>query len=76
VSLLQLRPGPENPEPTLWWLTACPKHQKQIRIWLRAGWPHDQVDTYGTAFLQTQDVQKTLHDGMEDTPILRLEFAG
>ena len=51
VSLLQLRPGPDSLGPSLWWLTACPKHQRAVRDWMRAGWTDDEVDTYGTAFL-------------------------
>lgn len=50
VSLLQLRPGPHG-EPVVMWVTACPRHQRQVRDWLRAGWSGDEVDTFGTRFL-------------------------
>ncbi len=69
VSVLQLRPHPGSHEPALWWLTACPKHARQVRVWMAAG-SREQVDTYGTAFLVTQ--QEMVLAEMADTPVLRM----
>jgi hypothetical protein len=37
---------------------------------MAAGWPHDEVDTYGTSFLVTQ--QEMVLAEMADTPVLRM----
>ncbi len=52
VSLLQLRPSPaDDGGPALVWLTACVKHQRAVRKWMRETWDQDEVDTFGTRFL-------------------------
>lgn len=49
ISLLQLRPV--QGVPTYVWLTACSKHARPVRIWMRASWHEDDVDTFGTRYL-------------------------
>lgn len=69
ISLLQLRPlGPDG-QPSLVWLTACPRHQRQVRVWMRESWTADEVDTFGTSFLVERQDQVAVG---EDVPVLRL----